>query len=99
MAKKSAPTRPAARKPVASGKQTGVALVRSPRPEGGVVTAQPVKAAPKPSTTAGRINTVTPQTQTAPQADPKPMMVTPAARPRVPEVRATRPAPAPKAEV
>ena len=101
MAKKSAPTRPAARKPVATGKQTAVALVRAPRSENGVSTTPAMKATVKqaPATaTAARAGSVSAPTQAAPSAAPKPMMVSPAARPRVPEVKAARPAPAPKVE-
>ncbi len=100
MAKKSAPSRPVARKPAASGKQTAVALVRAPRPENGASSSQlataPLKStAPTDATRA----TATPSAPSTPKAESRPLVVTPAERPRVPEVKAARPMPAPRAEV
>jgi hypothetical protein len=100
MAKKSAPSRPAARKPAASGKQTAVALVRAPRPENGASSSQSATAPLKSTaaTEAARV-TATPPAPSTPKAEPRSVVVTPAERPRVPEVKAARPVPAPRAEV
>ena len=100
MAKKSAPSRPAARKPVATGKQTAVALVRAPRAENGAAS-QPASVTPNRSATPSaslRVNGSPAATQTAAKPAQKSVIVAPAERPRVPEVKAPRTAPAPKVE-
>lgn len=99
MAKKSAPSRPAVRKPVATGKQTTVALVRASRSENGT-SSQPASTTSKsdgaPTAAPRAAKTVT-SAQSAPKpASSKPVVVAPAERPRVPEVKAPRPTPAPK---
>jgi hypothetical protein len=112
MAKKSTATRQAAHKPQTTGKQPSVALVRTQRTANGAPS-QPAKtsgarmvkpaerpaAAPRPAATNPEEQAVKAAPPATPEAaaTPRRLVVTPAERPRAPEVKPAR-SPAPKAE-